>query len=356
VSVTVGEPRTPARVIARTRSARRYARRSVSTSLVDRLRAASASSAGSGPSLTLDETIVTAFPGGELDAGRSKDRYRRWRERQGPRSPEYLLPRIVRQIDPVAPGFLGRPSRDITVDALRAELTRLAPWYVPFELPGAVNTMEYTDRFGAKIFREGNAERMRFRTELITGTIALLLGDELPNTEVLDIGCNSGWFTFDIADRGARSVTGVDLRAHNIEQARFLGDYFGFENTHFDVADATAFDDPRRWDVVMNLGVLYHVTDPLQFMQRTYELCRQFAVLDTICHDEPFSGFVLLDTKDASHPHEGREEWEMHPTYRGAIDALKYAGFSEIVEVVPATDAETGLYQSGSRRCFVAVK
>jgi len=343
-------------VVASTGSARRYDRGSVSTSLVDRLRAASASPAGSGPAFTLDETIVTAFPGGELDAGRSKDRYRRWRESQVPRSPEYLLPRIVRPIGGTPPGFLRRASSAMTTEALREKLADLAPWYVPFALPDGVDTMEYTDRFGAKIFREGNAERMRFRTELITGTVALLLGDQLPSANVLDIGCNSGWFSFDIADRGARAVDGVDLRPENIEQARFLSDYFGFDNTRFEVADATAFDDARQWDVVMNLGVLYHVTEPLQFMRRTYELCRQFAVLDTICHDDPFSGFVLLDTKDASHPHEGREEWEMHPTYRGAIDSLKYAGFSEIVEIVPAEDAPNGLYRTGARRCFLAVK
>ena len=85
---------------------------------------------------------------------------------------------------------------------------------------------------------------------------------------------------------------------------------------------------------MLNLGVLYHVTDPLRLMQRTYELCERFAIVDTICHEEPFSGFVLFDTKDASHPHEGRESWEFHPTYRGAIDALRYAGFREVIEIV----------------------
>ena len=65
---------------------------------------------------------------------------------------------------------------------------------------------------------------------------------------VLDIGCNSGWFSFDLAERGARSVDGVDLRAQNMEQAKFLRDYFGLENTHFDVADALSFDNERRWD------------------------------------------------------------------------------------------------------------
>ena len=104
------------------------------------------------------------------------------------------------------------------------------------------------------------------------------------------------------------------------------------------------------------LGVLYHVTDPLSFVQRTYELCTRFAVLDTICHEEPFSGFVLFDAKDPSHPHEGRESWEFHPTYRGAIDALRYAGFREIVEIVATDDTAAGLYRGGARRCFLAIK
>ena len=90
-------------------------------------------------------------------------------------------------------------------------------------------------------------------------------------------------------------------------------------------------------------------------MQRTYELTDQYAIVDTICHEEPFSGYVLFDTKDASHPHEGRESWEFHPTYRGAIDGLRYAGFREVIEIT-AGDAATGLYRGGGRRCFLAVK
>ncbi len=269
--------------------------------------------------------------------------------------PEYLLPRVIRRVECEWPGFMHRAARAMSDEELRERLAALGPWYVPFAL-GGVNTMEFTDDFGSAIFADDNALRMQFRTELIGGTLQRLFGDELPGMSVLDIGCNSGWFSFDLAHRGARRVDGVDLRAHNIEQARFLGDYFGLAQTHFDVADATAFDDDRHWDIVLNLGVLYHVTDPLSFVQRTYELCERFAVLDTICHDEPFSGFVLFDAKDPSHPHEGRESWEFHPTYRGAIDALRYAGFREIVEIVATDDTAAGLYRGGARRCFLAMK
>lgn len=328
----------------------RTARRGAGVSLVEQLRASAA--------LTLDDRIVSAIPGGEPDSGTSQERYKLWRETQnGKRPTEYLLPRIVRRVECTWPPFMHRAAEEVQSDDLRAKLAELGPWYVPFALGDpVVNTMEFTDNFGAAIFADDNAQRMQFRTELIGGTLGLLLGDELGRMSVLDVGCNSGWFSFDLAERGARAVDGVDLRPHNIEQARYLRGYFGLDNTRFEVADAMSFDKERRWDVVLNLGVLYHVTDPLRLLQRTYELCERFAIVDTICHEEPFSGFVLFDTKDANHPHEGRESWEFHPTYRGAIDALRYAGFREVVEIVATEETSSGLYRGGGRRCFLAVK
>ncbi len=322
--------------------------------LVERLRTGTGDDARAG--LTFDERVVSAIPC-DSRTGTSQERYKLWRATQSAGRPaEYLLPRIVRHIECGWPRFMHRAHPEMTADDLRVRLAALGPWYVPFLLGDGVNTMEFTDDFGSAIFADDNAQRMQFRTALIGETLELLFGAELPEMSVLDIGCNSGWFSFDLADRGARSVDGVDLREHNVAQARFLAEYFGLGNTRFDVADATSLDETRQWDVVLNLGVLYHVTDPLRFVQRTYELCTRFAVLDTICHEEPFSGFVLFDAKDPSHPHEGREAWEFHPTYRGAIDALRYAGFREIVEIVASDDTAAGLYRGGARRCFLAVK
>jgi SAM-dependent methyltransferase len=197
--------------------------------------------------------------------------------------------------------------------------------------------------------------RTRFRRELITGTVAELLGDELAATDVLDIGCNAGFFSLDLADRGARSVTGVDLRGANIAQAEFLRQRYGIDNAAFSVADAADLPE-QTFDVVLNLGVLYHVTDPLPFVRQTYELAGRMAVLDTVCHREPYSGYVLLGDKDVEGVAEGRESYEVHPTYRGAIDTLRYAGFREILEVVGEADPGHALYDDGGRRCFLAFR
>src|SRR5690349_6258363 len=173
-------------------------------SLVERLRS-DVGSLDPTRTLTFDEHVVTSI-GCDSETGTSQERYKAWRESQaGARPTEYLLPRVVRRIDCAWPPFMRRAAPDVSTEALRERLAALAPWYVPFSLGDGVNTMEFTDDFGSAIFADDNAMRMQFRTELIGGTIQQLFGSELSNMRVLDIGCNSGWFSFDIADRGARS-------------------------------------------------------------------------------------------------------------------------------------------------------
>jgi hypothetical protein len=53
---------------------------------------------------------------------------------------------------------------------------------------------------------------------------------------------------------------------------------------------------------------------------------------------------------------EGRESYELHPTYRAVIDTIRHAGFREIFEVVGRSEIPHDLYAAGSRRCFLAIK
>ena len=108
--------------------------------------------------------------------------------------------------------------------------------------------------------------------------------------------------------------------------------------------------------MVLNLGVLYHVMNPFELMRQTYELCRKFAIIDTVVHLEPVSGYFLFGDKDVGHPTEGRETCELHPTYRGAIETIKYAGFTDVVEIVGKGKHAHPLYAAGGRRCFLAIK
>lgn len=305
--------------------------------------------------LDVEDLVESAFGERELTGlGTSQDRYRLWRQwlREGHEPPvEHLLPRFVRKVERTWPAYLARAGADgLGPGEVLAEVRRLGPWRLPYRLAYGITTM--TDPTW-RVARD----RILYRRSLITATVAELLGDDLERSTVLDLGCNNGFFSLDLADRGAARVDGVDLRPENIAQARFLARHHGLHRAHFDVADVDRLgDDGRQWDVVLNLGLLYHVTQPLELMRSTYERCRRLAVIDTRCTLEPFSGFVLRGDKDVSRPTEGRERYELHPTYRGTIDAIRYAGFSDVYEIAGLSDPVHPFYDSGTRRCFLALK
>jgi hypothetical protein len=126
-------------------------------------------------------------------------------------------------------------------------------------------------------------------------------------------------------------------------------------------SDLFAFPTAPQYDVVLNLGLMYHLSQPWEMMQRTHALTRHVAVIDTIVHREPFSGFILGDGRGAVGHAATAVGMELHPTWRALIDLARLAGFREVVEIkgIPAPDW-TGFaqdpYGNGTRRCILALK
>lgn len=301
----------------------------------------------------LDHDTVSALSGAEMFGVTSQARYLRWLSSIPTPSVEYLLPRLRRKIVRQWPEYmLYTPGHaDLSQGDLMAAVESIGPWMVQFRLRNDHMTID-TTTLAAKV----DANNYLFRLDLINGTLADLLGGEIATTSVLDIGCNAGFFSLDLAARGAQHVDGVDLRCANINQARFLAEHYGIDNVAFHVSDADDVAQGRQYDVVLNLGLLYHVVNPLQHLRQTYELCSRYAIIDSICHTEPVAAFMLFGDKDNDHPFEGRDEWEFHPTYRGAIEAIRYAGFSDVIEIVGDSDPAHKTYAAGKRRCFLAIK
>jgi SAM-dependent methyltransferase len=299
----------------------------------------------------VDDGTVSSYDEG--DAESMRERLGAWTRRNGrPSTIEYLLPRIPRVVRRSPPGYMSDPT-----DALgrsQAELAdrvaALQPWLQYFTLDHGVTTLP--DERLTNVLRA----RISFRRDLINGTLHDLLGDDLARTTFLDIGCNNGFFSLDLADRGAARVDGVDRHPRNIEQAEFLAEHYALTNAEFTLGDVADLDAPGQWDVVLNLGVLYHVTDPVALLRQTYELTRRCAVIDTICHQAPVSAFMLVGDKDTESQSEGRDSLEFIPTYRATIDVLSHVGFAEIFEITGSSPRPHASYAEGRRRCFLAVK
>jgi SAM-dependent methyltransferase len=263
---------------------------------------------------------------------------------------EYLLPRIYCPCPAELPAFMLQADKIKPSDQLIQQRDELGPWGFWFKLAPGITTKKL-DILGRN--------RITCRSHLITSTVEKFLGKRLPETTVLDIACHSGFFSLDIASRGVKHVTGVELRAININQAKFLQQHFGFKNISFEQADITAWQPAQKFSVVLNLGLLYHVIDPVTLVRQTYDWCEDFAVIDTICHPEPISAFIAAFNKDVSLHGEGKYSVELHPTYRALIDTMHDAGFVDLVELI-ADEGDSGkvslYYRKHMRRCIIGFK
>jgi len=133
--------------------------------------------------------------------------------------------------------------------SLAGEIERLGPWFHNLHLPGGVQTApdHYFGDFPAFKWRQ----------------IANALPDDLRGRRVLDIGCNAGFYSFALAERGA-DVLGIDADPQFLRQARWAAEVMGLPRVRFERCSVYDIDKlSGRFDIVVFMGVFYHLRYPL---------------------------------------------------------------------------------------------
>ena len=100
--------------------------------------------------------------------------------------------------------------------------------------------------------------------------------NDLTGKSVLDIGCNAGFYSVEMKRRGADRVLGVDTEPMYLGQARFAADVLGME---IEFREMSVYDVPQlgeKFDLVIFMGVLYHLRHPLLAL----DLIREHAARD----------------------------------------------------------------------------
>jgi tRNA (mo5U34)-methyltransferase len=138
--------------------------------------------------------------------------------------------------------------RPVPRSDLRGKIDALGPWFHNIDLEGVWTAPDHFlgDYPGAK-FR-------RFEAKL----------PDVAGKSVLDIGCNAGFYSIEMKRRGAERVLGIDSDERYLEQARLASEVLGFNDIEFaklDVYDVGALGE--RFDLVIFMGVLYHLRHPL---------------------------------------------------------------------------------------------
>jgi tRNA (mo5U34)-methyltransferase len=145
----------------------------------------------------------------------------------------------------------------LSAEATRRKVDELGPWFHNIDLGGVWTA---PDHF------LGNYPGDKFKR------FAPHLPADLSGKSVLDIGCNAGFYSMEMKRRGAERVVGIDSDDRYLAQARFAAEALGYDNIEFaklSVYDVGALGE--KFDVVIFMGVLYHLRHPLLALDLIHE-------------------------------------------------------------------------------------
>lgn len=95
--------------------------------------------------------------------------------------------------------------------------------------------------------------------------------NDLEGKTVLDIGCNAGFYSLEMKRRGAVEVVGIDTDEHYLRQARFAAEIEQIEIEFRRMAVWDIADLRRKFDLVIFMGVMYHLRHPLLALDLIHE-------------------------------------------------------------------------------------
>jgi tRNA (mo5U34)-methyltransferase len=94
---------------------------------------------------------------------------------------------------------------------------------------------------------------------------------DLRGKTVLDIGCNGGFYSIEMKRRGAERVVAIDTDRRYLAQARFAAEVTGMDIEFREMDVYSIADLGERFDLVLFMGVFYHLRHPLLALDLLYQ-------------------------------------------------------------------------------------
>jgi tRNA (mo5U34)-methyltransferase len=155
-----------------------------------------------------------------------------------------------------AVGEAPSPAASTSRETLERRIADLGPWFHNLNLNGVQTA---PDHF------LGDYPRVKWQR------FAHAIPADLTGKCVLDIGCNAGFYSMEMKRRGAETVVGVDFDEKYLSQARFAAEVNGLEIEFRQLSVDDVGRLGRKFDVVLFMGVLYHLRHPLLALDLIHE-------------------------------------------------------------------------------------
>jgi tRNA (mo5U34)-methyltransferase len=226
-------------------------------------------------------------------------------------------------------------------------------WHYQFNLAGHVTP----------ILAPEFVNRQRERKRYFFDPLVELYGGTLRGKRVLDLGCNAGFWSLAAIEAGCDYVLGVDGRAMHVEQADFVFEVNQVDTSRYRFDVANVFDYPfdsfETFDIVLCLGILYHVAKPFCLMEIASQVNSDLLVIDTSISELP--GSFLSFTQEAPLDGDPRRAIDYrlvtYPTKMAIRDMGRALGY-EVAVLKPSLVATEGMgdYRRKTRYAFLCAK
>ena len=222
-------------------------------------------------------------------------------------------------------------------------------WFYPYDLPDGSTTPTYHD---ADIKAIHNT-----RWQMLQSCLDERLGKSRQGLSAIDLASHQGWFAVKMAQAGFSPVLGIDARESHVSDSQLISDIYGLEQLTFQQGDIHDQDAGRlgQFDVVLMLGLLYHLENPIGALRTCRELCSNLCIIETQIvpgmsgyvdygsyqYVRPLKGsFGIIDETDDTHgPEASITGICLVPSLEALLWTLKKVGFSDVSVLEPPEDA-----------------
>ena len=222
-------------------------------------------------------------------------------------------------------------------------------WFYRFHLPSGKITSTYDDGALDQIHET--------RLAMLKQVVDARFGDTLAGHNAIDIACHQGWFATQLAQWNADDVLAIDARAEHVADTTLIRDALNLSNLRVAQSDVHALEPTKlgQFDLVLMLGLIYHLENPIGALRQAHALTRHMCVVETQIVPgmtgmvdygsyrfvRPLKGsFGIIDETDDTHgPEASTTGICLVPSLEALFWIMRKIGFARVEQVPPPEDA-----------------
>ncbi|GAA0704169.1 class I SAM-dependent methyltransferase [Dokdonella soli] len=222
-------------------------------------------------------------------------------------------------------------------------------WFYRFRLPSGRITTTYDDGALDQIHDS--------RLAMLKQVVDQRFGGTLAGHNAIDIACHQGWFSTKLVEWNADDVLAVDARAEHVADTTLIRDALNLSKLRVMQSDVHAIDTAKlgQFDLVLMLGLIYHLENPIGALRQARALTRHMCVVETQIVPgmtgmvdygsyrfvRPLKGsFGIIDETDDTHgPEASTTGICLVPSLEALFWIMRKIGFARVELVPPPEDA-----------------